>query len=60
MNPLLNLQGKVIEVVYQEITYQGKLVGVGESEIYLQTVSNRVVLPMSGISAISASPKQSE
>ncbi len=48
------LEGKTVEIVYQGFVYKGSLMGVGEAEIYLQTLSRRVVLMMSDITAIRA------
>jgi len=58
MHTLQGLEGKTVEIIYQSLVYKGRLIGVGESEVHLQTLSRRVVLPMSGITAIRALPKK--
>ncbi len=55
MDTIQKLKGKSVEVVYQGMRYKGKLIGASPTEIHLQTTSNRVVLPMSGISSVQAS-----
>lgn len=55
---LNGLEGKAVEIVYQNLVYKGCLVGVSEEEVYLQTLSRRVVLPMSDITAIRALPEK--
>jgi len=55
---LQGLEGKTVEIIYQNLLYKGTLIGVGEAEVHLQTLSRRVVLPMSGISEIKALPKK--
>lgn len=42
---------------YQGMRYTGKLLGVGETEIYLQTRSGQVALPLSGVSDVQALPQ---
>ncbi len=58
MDSLQQLQGKNVEVIYQGIVYKGKLLGAGEAEVYLQTPSGRVTLPMSGITTVRALPSR--
>jgi len=58
MDPLQKLQGQSIELTYQGMRYTGKLLGVGEAEIYLQTRSGQVALPMSGVSDVRALPQR--
>jgi hypothetical protein len=52
MDPLQQLLHKKVEVSYQGICYRGILAFTGEDEIYLQTATDWVTLPMSGISDI--------
>lgn len=52
MDRLQMLQGKQVEVVYQGITYKGKLVGASDSEVYLQTLNEWVTLPMEGVTEV--------
>lgn len=57
MDNLQELQGKDVEVTYQGLLYKGKLIGTGMSEIYLQTLTRQVELPMSGITRVRALPE---
>lgn len=57
MDALQILQGKEVEVVYQGIIYKGRLIGAGESEVYLQTSHERVVLPMEDITEVRQAPQ---
>lgn len=58
MDALQNLKGKSVEIVYQGIIYKGKLIGASGTEVYLQTSSNQMVLPMSGITSVREIPKR--
>ncbi len=58
IHALQGLEGKTVEIVYQSLVYRGRLIGVGKSEVHLQTLSRRMVLPMSGITAVRALPKR--
>jgi hypothetical protein len=55
---LYELKGNRVEVLFQGLAYTGKLIGFGETDVYLQTLSHRVVLPMSGITEIRALQKR--
>lgn len=57
MDYLQRLQGKAVELSYQGMRYTGKLLGVGDAEIYLQTRSGQIALPISGISDVRALPQ---
>ncbi len=57
MDTLQNLKGKAVEIVYQGLIYKGILIGASGTEVYLQTSSNQVVLPMSGITSVREKPK---
>ncbi|MBN4054859.1 hypothetical protein JYT87_04040 [Nitrospira defluvii] len=52
MDALQNLKGKAVEIIYRGITYKGKLIGASGTEVYLQTSSNQIVLPMSGVTSV--------
>jgi hypothetical protein len=52
MDSLQKLLHKKVEVSYQGICYYGILAFTGEDEVYLQTTTDWVTLPMSGISDI--------
>lgn len=52
MDRMQMLQGKQVEVVYQGIVYKGKLVGASESEVYLQTPSEWITLPMQDVTDV--------
>lgn len=49
---LQQLLQKKVEVSYRGICYRGILAFTGEDEIYLQTTTDWVTLPMSGIDDI--------
>ncbi len=46
------LVGKVVEVGTPETTYIGKLVEIGEEEVYLETEAGWVVVPVDKIAYI--------
>ncbi len=58
MDQLEKLKGKQIEVTYQGILYKGKLLGAGMAEIYLQTPTGQIELPMSGVTRVRELPKR--
>lgn len=47
-----NLIGKVVEVFANDITYTGKLVEVGETDVHLQTETGWVVIPVEQVISI--------
>jgi hypothetical protein len=49
---MIDLIGKVVEVGTPETTYVGKLVEVNEEEVYLETDSGWVVVPIDKIAYI--------
>lgn len=49
---MVDLIGKVVEVVTPETSYFGKLVEVNEEEVYLETDSGWVVVPIDKIAYI--------
>ncbi|MBI5055470.1 MAG: hypothetical protein HZB61_02455 [Nitrospirae bacterium] len=40
------LIGKQVEVITVDVTYRGTLVGIGETEIYLQAEEGWIVVPV--------------
>ena len=46
------LKGQQVEVVYNGLIYRGKLMGATEDEVSLLTVTDWVMLPMTGISDV--------
>ncbi len=49
---MIDLIGKVVEVVTPETTYIGKLVEINEDEVYLETDAGWVVVPIEKIADI--------
>lgn len=47
-----NLIGKVVEVTANDITYSGKLVEIGEAEVYLESDLGWIVIPVEQIASI--------
>jgi len=58
MDQLQTLQGKAVALLYQGMRYTGKLLGADDEQIYLQTRSGQVALPISGVSDVQALPQQ--
>ncbi len=58
MDQLQKLQGKAVTLSYEGMRYTGKLLGADETQIYLQTRSGHVALPLSGVSDVRALPQQ--
>lgn len=52
MGELERLNGKEVEVFYNTVTYRGILSGVSENEIYLQTQTQWVTLPLEGVTQV--------
>ena len=46
MTDLVNLFGKTVEVMANDVTYAGNLVEVSETEVHLETVSGWIVILM--------------
>lgn len=49
---MIELLGKEVEVIANNITYIGKLVEVSETEVYLQAESGWVVIPVEKVGTI--------
>lgn len=49
---MIELIGKYVEVIANDITYRGKLVEVGEVEVYLEAPSGWVVIPVERVISI--------
>lgn len=49
---MIDLIGKIVEVGTPETTYMGKLVEVNEEEVYLETESGWIVVPIERITYI--------
>lgn len=49
---MIELIGKTVEVLANEITYTGKLVEIGEEEVYLQTQAGWIVIQVERIVSI--------
>ena len=41
-----NLIGKIVEVFANDITYTGKLVEIGETDVHLEAESGWIVIPV--------------
>lgn len=52
MDLLKKLEGKEVEVVSQGIIYRGKLMGASENEVYLQSLTDWIALPMQDITDV--------
>lgn len=46
------LIGKVVEVTANDITYSGRLVEVGETEIHLESDSGWIVIPIEQVASV--------
>ncbi|MCL5023102.1 MAG: hypothetical protein M1497_07025 [Nitrospirae bacterium] len=49
---MLDLLGKYVEVVANGIVYRGKLVEIGEEEVYLEAESGWVAIPVERVITI--------
>jgi len=49
---MIELLGKYVEVLANEITYTGKLVEISEEEVFLESESGWVVIPVEKVAAI--------
>ncbi|NCO82828.1 MAG: hypothetical protein GW872_00550 [Nitrospirae bacterium] len=47
-----DLIGKEVEVLALETTYKGKLIEIGETEVYLQAESGWIMIPVEKIISI--------
>lgn len=51
-NRMTDLRGKYVEVIANGITYGGKLVEIGEEDVYLESESGWIVIPVERVSVI--------
>lgn len=49
---MIDLMGKLVEVMANNITYTGRLVEIGETEVHLETEFGWVVIPVESIISI--------
>lgn len=49
---MIELIGKHVEIMANNITYTGKLVEIGETDVYLQAESGWIVIPVEQIAFI--------
>jgi hypothetical protein len=49
---MTDLRGKYVEVIANGITYGGKLVEIGEEDVYLESESGWIVIPVERVSVI--------
>jgi len=49
---MLDLLGQYVEVIANNITYTGKLVEIGEDEVYIQADSGWIVIPIERVAVI--------
>ncbi len=49
---MLDLIGKIVEVVANDVTYTGKLVEIGEEEVFIESDSGWIVIPVERVAAI--------
>ncbi len=51
-NRMIDLIGKIVEVIANDITYTGKLVEIGEEEVFIESDSGWIVIPVGRVAAI--------
>jgi len=49
---VIDLVGKIVEVLTLETTYIGKLIEIGETEVYLESEAGWIVVPVEKIISI--------
>ena len=49
---MIELLGKCVEVIANDITYTGNLVEIGETDVYLEGESGWIVIPVDRIVSI--------
>ena len=49
---MLDLLGQCVEVIANDITYSGKLVEIGEDEVYIEADSGWIVIPIERVAVI--------
>ncbi len=53
-----DLIGKYVEVIANGITYAGKLVEIGENEVFIEADSGWIVIPVENVSDIKEKEKK--
>ncbi len=54
---MLDLIGKYVEVIANDITYAGRLVEIGEEEVYIETDLGWIVIPVQNVAVIKEKEK---
>jgi hypothetical protein len=54
---MIELLGKEVIVIANDITYTGKLVEIGEEEVHLESESGWVVIPLEWVAVIKEKEK---
>jgi len=49
---MIDLIGKIVEVVTQETIYTGRLIEIGEDEVHLESQSGWIVIPIDKIAIV--------
>ena len=49
---MIELVGKIVEVLTVETTYIGKLIEIGETEVYIETESGWIVVPVERVISV--------
>lgn len=49
---MIELVGKIVEVLTVETTYIGKLIEIGETEVYIETESGWTVIPVERVISV--------
>ena len=50
---MIDLRGKLVEVTANDITYTGTLVEISETDVYLESESGWIVIPVEQVASIS-------
>ena len=50
---MIDLRGKLVEVMANDITYTGILVEISETEVYLESESGWIVIPVEQVASLS-------
>ena len=54
---MLDLIGKYVEVIANNITYTGKLVEIGEDDVFIEAESGWIVIPVESVAVIKEKDK---
>jgi len=55
---LLDLIGTYVEVTANDIVYAGKLVEIGEEDVFIEAASGWIVIPLKNVAAIKKKAEQ--